>query len=249
MIEEMYKEETKEQEQNGSDDKTSKRDINEELASRSISTQENSPVRTEQINNVKAKPTNIDDPTSIGNSQTQSCFSLMGSSESQASFHYKEGTLQGNQKKTRTVELHTSNSISPMKADLRSHNMNNDKELYMKFGGERSNRDEYFTGTAGQEGGFGAYQIGEIGRFDPAQFAPRFSGSGVSLTLGLPHCENLSLSRAQQTYLSNQTLPLGRRLETGNEENDFINMNTPSSGHSADAYESINIQNKKRFAT
>lgn len=257
MIEEMYLEETKEQEENGSNDKASKSEISGELAS---TTQENSTVRTEQINNVKAKSTNINDPlsnlpstasTSTGNPQTQACFSLMGSSYARASFRDNEGTLQGNRKKTRTVELQNLNSIASMEADLRSDNMNSDKEFYMKFSGERSNRDDYYsiTGTAGQDSGFGAYQIGEMGRFDPEQFAPRFSGSGVSLTLGLPHCENLSLSRAQQTYLPNQNIPLGTRLEMGNESNDFGSMNTPSVAHSADAYESINIQNRKQFAT
>ncbi|GMI96714.1 BEL1-like homeodomain 1, embryo sac development arrest 29 [Hibiscus trionum] len=67
------------------------------------------------------------------------------------------------------------------------------------------------------------------------EFAPRFPGSGVSLTLGLPHCENLS-----QTFLPNQSLQMGR-LNIG-EPNEFgaINHSTP---HSSAAYE-----NRKRFA-
>ena len=96
--------------------------------------------------------------------------------------------------------------------------------------------------------GFGQYPIGDIGRFDTEQFAPRFSGNGVSLTLGLPHCENLSLSATHQTFLPNQNIQLGRRVEIGGEASEFGAINTPTP-HSSAAYESINIhQNRKRFA-
>lgn len=270
MVEEMYLEETKEQEQHtGSEDKTSKTEINEDMASKSMATQESSPIGTERMNGTKVKADNVHDPkaplnamsnspgavsASIGNTRNQSCFSLIGSSSSdshaQASYHDHDGMLQGSTKKARIGQLETSNTIRSMETDLKSEETN-DKELYMmKFSSERPSRDGYslLTGNAGQGGGFGAYPIGEIGRFDPEQFAPRFSGNGVSLTLGLPHCENLSLSGTQPPYLSNQNIPLGRRLEMGLETNDLCSINTPSAAHSANAYESINIQNRKRFA-
>ncbi|XP_062082460.1 BEL1-like homeodomain protein 1 [Humulus lupulus] len=60
--------------------------------------------------------------------------------------------------------------------------------------------------------GFGTYQVGDLGRFhsrdhhDHELMAPSlFHGNAVSLTLGLPHCENHTLSSetAQQSFLSN----------------------------------------------
>ncbi|XP_077241354.1 BEL1-like homeodomain protein 1 [Tasmannia lanceolata] len=226
MVEEMYMEETKEHEQNCSDDKTSKSEVNEELASKSVATQENSPNKTEAINGL-----NSPNPTSaMGNVRTQAGFSLIGSSDSQGSFHDKEGILGGNPKKARKNEFQNSNTVPLMSDDMdMKSDETNERDLCMKFN---------------HGGGFGAYQFGEIGRFDPEQFTPRFSGNGVSLTLGLPHCENLSLSGPQQTFLSNQNFPMGRRMEMSNEANDFCNMNTPS----ANAYENLNIPNRKRFA-
>ncbi|TKY48689.1 BEL homeodomain protein 1 [Spatholobus suberectus] len=85
-------------------------------------------------------------------------------------------------------------------------------------------------------------------RFNVAteHLASRFHGNGVSLTLGLPHDENLSISGAQHGFLS-QNIHLGRRLEMGTNGNEFCAINTPASSHSGTTYESIDIQNKKRF--
>ncbi|XP_058087393.1 BEL1-like homeodomain protein 1 [Magnolia sinica] len=283
MVEEMYLEETKELEQNGSDEKTSKSEINEEPALNSADPsqrRQNSPTSSEHINNVKTKMDKGGDPNGplapnstspnhpptsnmvMGNGRSQACFSLIGSPDTQASFHDKEGNVEGNRKKARNNELQCSDSLTSMSADtdMKSDDTNN-REFYLKFANERQSRDGYslITGGApnngggggGSGGGFGAFQIGESGRFDPEQFAPRFSSgnNGFSLTLGLPHCENLSLSGTQPTYLSNQNIQLGRRLEMSGEANDFCSLNAPSAAHSAaNAYESINIQNRKRFA-
>ena len=123
----------------------------------------------------------------------------------------------------------------------------NNEQLSMKFGDERQSRDGYsFMGSQTNFiGGFGQYPIGEIGRFDAEQFAPRFSGSGVYLTLGLPHCQKLSFSGTHHTFLPNQSIQLGRRVDIG-EPNEFGAINT-STPHSSAAYESINIKNPKRF--
>ncbi|KAL6005482.1 hypothetical protein ACLOJK_006049 [Asimina triloba] len=276
MVEEMYLEETKDADHNGSDVKTSKSEMNEERGSKSgdpSQQQHNSPATSEHVNHMKSKPeggvgdpsaslaaiSNCGNPASsnaaMGGARAQACFPLIGSPDTQASFHDKEVELQGSRKKARThVELPCSDSMTSMSAetDMKSDDTNN-RELYLKFGGERQGRDGYpiMTGPAGNGGGgsgFGAFQMGETGRFDPEQFAPRFSGSnGFSLTLGLPHCENLSLSATQQPYLSNQNLPMGRRIEMGSEASDFCSMNGPSAAHSSNAYESINIQSRKRF--
>ncbi|XP_042476501.1 BEL1-like homeodomain protein 1 isoform X2 [Macadamia integrifolia] len=234
MVEEMYTEELKEQEQNGgSEEKTSKSELNEESTGTKLTAQqENSPVRADQRNrNLKSN----------------------------------EGLMQGSPKKSRTT-THLQNSpgsFASMDMDVKPGETNN-RDFCAKFDDERQSRDGYSLlmgatshggGGGGGGGGFGGYSIGELaGRFDPDQFPPpRFSGNGVSLTLGLPHCENLSLSGThQQTYLSNQNnIQLGRRVEmagTG-EPNDYCGIsNTTPTSHSTAAYENINLQNRKRFA-
>ncbi|XP_068658793.1 BEL1-like homeodomain protein 1 [Aristolochia californica] len=264
MVEEMYVEETKEQVQNGSEDKAvSKSEDNEESASKSTSAQENSPTAsraTEHMNSLKFKPdSNSHDrlpstslnpsPTAMGGVRNQSCFPLMATSEPEARniFQDKEGMMQRHPKKTRN-EFQTSNATIPLmseEVDLKPEESDS-QELCE----ERQNRNGYslITSAASHGGGFGAFQLGDMGSFDPEQFAPRFPGNGVSLTLGLPHCENLSLSGTQQSFLSNQSMQMGRRLEMGNEANDFCSINTPTTTHSSNAYESLSIQSRKRFA-
>ncbi|KAF9598920.1 hypothetical protein IFM89_033118 [Coptis chinensis] len=255
MVEEMYTEETKDQELNGMEEKN-KNEFNEESGSKSNAHRQNSPTKTDQTRNLSpnqdsstepnAPPTlmsNSTVPTSTieENIRAQAGFFLMGASNT-------EGMAQGNSKKSRASELQNSpTSFQSIDMDMKPNET--DKDLCMKFGNERQGRDGYslITGTTNHGGAFGAYSMGEMGRFDPDQFTPRFSGNGVSLTLGLPHCENLSLSGGQQTYLSNQNIQLGRRLDMGGAEpNDFCGIN--SQQPSTTAYENINMQNRKRFA-
>ncbi|XVF07527.1 hypothetical protein REPUB_Repub06bG0146900 [Reevesia pubescens] len=246
MVEEMYLEEIKEQEQNGSEDKTSKSQNNEDSASKSTAP-EKSPAEN-QAKNFNSKQDSLTNQNAssmsnsnasttllAGNVRNQSGFSFIGSSE-------LEGITRGSRKKPRSTELLQSpTSVPSINMDIKQSDANN--EVSMKFG-----KDGYsFMGAnTNFMGGFGQYPIGEIGRFDAEQFAPRFSGNGVSLTLGLPHCENLSLSGTHQTFLPNQSMQMGRRLDIG-EPNEFGAIN-PSAPHSSAAYETINIQNRKRFA-
>ncbi|XP_047977866.1 BEL1-like homeodomain protein 1 [Salvia hispanica] len=98
-------------------------------------------------------------------------------------------------------------------------------------------------------GGFGSYPMGELGRFGAEQFQTTpYSGNGVSLTLGLPHCDNISMSGAHQSFLpNNQSMQLGRGVEMG-EANDFVGMNAAAAAANGNVYDNINIQNRKRFA-
>ncbi|XVE61392.1 hypothetical protein DITRI_Ditri06bG0035900 [Diplodiscus trichospermus] len=246
MVEEMYLEEIKEQEQNGSEDKTSKSQNNEDSASKSTAP-EKSPAdnqaksfSSKQNNPTKQNASSMSISTAstspvAANVRNQSGFSFIGSSE-------LAGITQGSPKKPRSSDLLQSpTSVPSINVDIKQSEADN--EVSIKFG-----KDGYsFMGTnTNFMGGFGQYPIGEIGRFDPEQFAPRFSGNGVSLTLGLPHCENLTLSGTHQTFLPNQSLQMGRRLDIG-EPNEFGAIN-PSTPHSSAAYDNINIQNPKRFA-
>jgi hypothetical protein len=250
MVEEMYMEEIKEQEQNGSEDKTSKSEHNEDAASRSVlqekgSVNGNLTRSFKSLDNSPDAPSAISIPTSStspvgGNLRNQSGFSFMGSSE-------LDGITQGSPKKPRSHDLIQSpTSVPSINMDIKPGEANNE-QVSMKFGDERQSRDGYsfMGGQTNFIGGFGQYPMGEIGRFDGEQFTPRFSGNGVSLTLGLPHCENLSLSGTHQTFLPNQNIQLGRRVEIG-EPNEYGALNT-STPHSSTAYESIDIQNRKRF--
>ena len=242
----MYLEEIKEQEQNGSENKTSKNQNNEDSASKSTA-----PERSPAENQAKSFSSKQDNSTNqnassmsistastsplAGNVRNQSGFSFIGSSE-------LEGITQGSPKKPRSTDLLQSpTSVPSINMDIKQNEAND--EVSMKFG-----KDGYsFMGTnTNFMGGFGQYPIGEIGRFDAEQFAPRFSGNGVSLTLGLPHCENLSLSGTHQTFLPNQSMQMGRRLDIG-EPNEFGAIN-PTTPHSSASYENINSQNRKRFA-
>jgi hypothetical protein len=255
MVEEMYLEELKEQEQNGSEDKTSK--SNDDSASKSSAFQEKSSATENQTRSFNSKQENSSNQNATaisiskastspvgGNIRNHSGFTLIGSSE-------LEGITQGSPKKPRSNDmLHSPSSVPSINMDVNMDIKPNEanEQLSMKFGDERQSRDGYsFMGSQTNFiGGFGQYPIGEIGRFDAEQFAPRFSGNGVSLTLGLPHCENLSLSGTHHTFLPNQSIQLGRRVDIG-EPNEFGAINT-STPHSSAAYESINIQNPKRFA-
>ncbi|KDP36113.1 hypothetical protein JCGZ_08757 [Jatropha curcas] len=249
MVEEMYMEEIKEQERNGSDDKKSKSEQKENSTSKSVGHEKGS-VNENQTKSFKSldSSTNQNAPaisTSpvAGNVRNQSGFSLIGSSE-------LEGLTQASPKRHRSTELIQSpNSVPSINMDVKPGETNNE-QISMKFGSERQSRDGYsFIGAQTNFiGGFGQYPIGELGRFDTEQqfTPPRFSGNAVSLTLGLPHCENLSLSATHQTFLPNQNIQLGRRVEMG-EPNEFGGINT-STPHSSTAYDSIDIQNRKRFA-
>ncbi|MCL7029293.1 hypothetical protein MKW94_021451 [Papaver nudicaule] len=253
MVEEMYMEEVKDREQNGLEDKTGKnKSIIDESGSKSTENSPGSSDQTKGLGSKQEKPTdtnvshttlsNLSIPTMEESIRAQAGF-FLGSSDA-------EGTVQGYSKKSRNLELQNSqNTIQPMDMEMKPPGETN-RELCMSFGNERLNRDGYslITEAANHGGAFGAYhhQMGELGRFDPEQFAPRFS-NGVSLTLGLPHCESLSTAGAQHNYLANQNVQLGRRLEIGNNEsNEYCGTSPPS--HSTTAYENLNMQNRKRFA-
>ncbi|KAL5545708.1 hypothetical protein UlMin_005395 [Ulmus minor] len=261
MVEEMYLEEIKEQEHNGSGEKMSK--SNDESESKSAAPKEKSPVATKnQTASFSSKQDNSGNqfgspaismstpstsPTGGNTGNHHTGFSFIGSSE-------LDGITQGSPKKPRNNNnnnemLQSPTSVPSINMDVKPGRLTND-QISIKFGEEeRQNRDEYsFMGSQTNFiAGFGQYPIGEIGRFDADQFAPRFSGNGVSLTLGLPHCENLSLSGTHQGFVPNQNIQLGRRVDHIGDTNEFGALNNQTQ-HSSAAFESINIQNPKRFA-
>nr|ACD39466.1 BEL29 protein [Solanum palustre] len=267
VVEEMYLEEIKEHEQNGLDqEKTSKLgEQNEDsTTSRSIATQDKSPGSDSQNKSFVSKQDNhlrqhnpaspmpmsnaMSIPPNGMNIRNQSAgFNLIGSPEIESI-----NITQGSPKKPRSNEmLHSPNSIPSINMDVKP----NEEQMSMKFGDDRQDRDGFslMGGPMNFMGGFGAYPIGEIARFSTEQFsAPYSTGGTVSLTLGLPHNENLSMSATHHSFLPipTQNIQIGRGgAEIGEPNHEFGSLNTPTSAHSTSSvYENFNIQNRKRFA-
>ncbi|OMO96273.1 hypothetical protein CCACVL1_05024 [Corchorus capsularis] len=273
MVEEMYLEEVKEQERNGSEEKSEPKDHS---GSASSSAQESASLNKmdHQVKSQSSRPNksinqiNITSPTDQFSNSTIStspnmrgtsllmpptAFNLIGSSDL-----IDVNAAQRSPKKPRgniLQDMHNNSHSSILSMDMDMKQGETRPEINIKFGDERmSSKDSYslLTGTANHGdggGGFGGYStMGEIGRFDPEQLTPRFHGNSVSLTLGLPHCDNLSLSGNQQNFLSNQNIQLGKRLELGPSESDFCGINTQQASHSSTGYDSIELHNRKRFA-
>ncbi|XP_022845743.1 BEL1-like homeodomain protein 1 [Olea europaea var. sylvestris] len=235
MVEEMYTEEMKEHEKNGSEEKTSKGGKNGVSTSKSTAApQENSPRNENQNKNFVAKQDNpinqsistcSTSPADETFRNNQSGFNLIGTSEI-------ESITRGRRKKPRSSAVPSTNM------DSNSTDANND-QIAMKFVNEGQNRDGFTLMGAPTNlmGGFGLYPMGDIGRFGTEQFQAPYSGNGtVSLTLGLPHCENLS--GTHQTFLPNHSI---RGVE-------IKQTNTPTSVHSTSMFGNINIQDRKRLA-
>lgn len=254
MVEEMYLEEIKEHEQNELDhEKTSKLgEQNEDsTTSRSIAPQEKSPGSDSQNKSFVSNQHNPASPMPMSNAtslspigmsiRNQSAgFNLIGSPEIESI-----NITQGSPKKPRSNEmLHSPNSVPSINMDVKP----NDEQMSIKFGDDRQDRDGFslMGGPMNFMGGFGAYPIGEIARFSPEQFSTPYSTSGtVSLTLGLPHNENLSMSATHHSFLPIPT----QNIQIGEANHEFGSLNTPTSAHSTtNVYENFNIQNRKRFA-
>lgn len=257
MVEEMYMEEMKEQELNGSEDNKSNKSTEEDPSTkttqdrvptseteskRSFNSKQDITTKNQNINPIVSIATPTTSP--IGNNNVRnnssSGFSFIGSSSELDGIT----TTQGSPKRTRNHEILQSHHNNVLKSSNETTN-NGQQIVSMKFvggGDERESRDGYcFMGNQTNFiAGFGQYPMEEIGRFDEENFTPRFSGNnnnnGVSLTLGLPH----------QSFMPNENIQLGRRLEIS-ENNEFGALNN-SNSHSSAAFESINMQNPKRFA-
>ncbi|KAK7312686.1 hypothetical protein VNO77_36745 [Canavalia gladiata] len=244
MVEEMYMEEVKQEKSNDSQDNNTNRskESSKELWSEGIGAQESSAMRVDQINVLQSKAERFknqttNSPTEISNSNSMSTSPLGGggggSLQSQSGFHLARSTCE---------MQNSPGSILSVDMEMKPHghtnnnNNNNSRDSNPKFSIENHGG-----------GGFGAFSMEDIGRFNVSeQLAPRYHGNGVSLTLGLPHSETHPLSGTQHGFLS-QNMHLG--IETN--ENEFCGgaINTPPSSHSGTSYESIDIQNRKRFAS
>jgi len=241
MVEEMYLEEMKEHELNGSEEKSSK--SGEDPAMKNSTPREKHPTSEIESKSFSSKQ-DVSKSQNNSMASTSPSTSPIGGRNVKNQFSFIGSSTQGSPKKARNHEILPSpNRASSMNMDVKMNEGNNEQQVSMD---ERQSRDGYsFMGSQTNfTSGFGQYPMEEIGRFDAEQFTPRFSGNGVSLTLGLPHCD--TLSGTHQTFLPNQNIQLGRGLDIG-QPNQFGVLNN-SSSHSSAAYESLNMQNPKRFA-
>ncbi|KAL2331883.1 hypothetical protein Fmac_019464 [Flemingia macrophylla] len=252
MVEEMYLEEIKDHEQKNGSESTRSKESNKEMGSNSNVAPESSAIKLdhlqtkqESFNNQNTSPTEISTNSSMGGSLQSHCgFHLAGSSD-----------MQRSPNKPRSSEMlqNSPSSILSVDMDMKHRDHANNRESNTRFGIERQHKDGYplMNGNETNGGGFGDFTMNDIGsRFNVTseQLASRLHGNGVSLTLGLPHNENISISGTQHGFLSQNNIHLGRRLEMGTNGNEFCAINTtPPSSHSGTTYESIDIQNRKRF--
>ncbi|KAJ3671393.1 hypothetical protein LUZ60_007472 [Juncus effusus] len=232
MVEEMYKEEIKDQEQNtGTGENSSKSDTDKDLNANSVT---QSGRKTEPQRNQSATQTNPLDQIGSAPMLTQT----------DSFYTSDEELMQPKLKKTRNDQPYGPNRISNSNSIHieTQHEEVNNRELLMKF----------MEGNArvgfGPNGSYGIDQE-PIGRFDSDHFTPRYGSNGVSLTLGLPHCETMPMSGAQTSFLTNE----GMRVQIGAEANEYCGLGSnggpgPSIGqHASNAYE-MDMQTRKSFA-
>lgn len=178
-------------------------------------------------------------------------FSIEGVSNDEV-FHdlRDEGVIPGKLKKARNGIEGSPYHFSPNMSTVVDFKMEESSQ-HGKFNDERHSSENYVLVHSGMvladsSGSSGSYQMGCLNRYGQESFTPKFSGSGgVSLTLGLQHSDGLSLSGTQQRCISSE----GRNRELGSVSHDYCNISETAAAHAANAYESINSENRKRFAT
>ncbi|CAO2827061.1 unnamed protein product [Amaranthus hypochondriacus] len=240
MIEEMYKEELKEQEQ--------KDGVSEEKAlgsSKENSTNEEN--IQENMNN--GEQNNGASTTSFIPITTNSITPFKGNDPMTQTHHgFSLNVPQRNPKRQRDDHV------------LGYENGADNGEILIKFGDEKQesgNEGGYPIISGGMNflggGELGSYPIGDIGRFETHDFSTPtrfFNGNGISLSLGLPpSCETHphggvldNLSTTNHSFLSSTQNIQFRRT------NEFGGMNSPPSHSSASAFECLEMQNRKGFA-
>ncbi|KAE8682463.1 BEL1-like homeodomain protein 10 [Hibiscus syriacus] len=232
MVEEMYMEEVKEQQERANGSEEIITEPQKESGS-SCSAQSKPKSINQNNNNNNASPANQFSNSTISTSPMAG--SLLQQSFNLAGLSSLNGAAQTSPKRPRNDLQNSPIGIVHVEMDMKQGET---REINMKLGDERLFKDgySYLNGSV-----YGSMR--EIGRFDAdqQQFPPAFNGnSGVSLTLGLPHCEN------RQNFVSNHNInDVGRRLELGGNESDIYGINTQQqASHPTD----IQMQNTKRFA-
>ncbi|KAJ7214711.1 hypothetical protein O6H91_01G151900 [Diphasiastrum complanatum] len=114
-----------------------------------------------------------------------------------------------------------------IKSDGTSSNVVDKTDQKFGMAGSRNSTEQYSFPLNGSihpdVGCFGAYAQGNLNRYGSGGLDSRCPGNGVSLTLGLRHCD--SLPAAQQTYLhSTQNITVESRQNIGNNNHEYNNF-------------------------
>ncbi|KAK8550769.1 hypothetical protein V6N13_119271 [Hibiscus sabdariffa] len=238
MVEEMYMEEVKER-TNGSEEimNSNKSDQQKESGS-SSSAQTMDQVKAQSKPKSIYQNNNTSSTDQFSNSTISTSPMGAGPLLQQTSPLSLVGPSSFEPKRPRNDLQNSPIGILPMEMDMEQGEMN------VKLGDERLFKDGYSYSSGSVYG-----SMREIERFngDQQQLPPGFNGnSGVSLTLGLPHSDNLSLSGNRRNFVSNHNInQLGGRLESGASQSDIYGINTQQpASHPGDP----ELQNRKRFA-
>ncbi|KAF3665296.1 BEL1-like homeodomain protein 6 [Capsicum annuum] len=228
MVEEMYLEEVKNQEQNSTTSQDDKNKENNTMVSKSIAPhEEKQPITTSLLQD----GTEISTST-ISTSPTVDAASLQAQHAHNFSFL---GTFNMENTTTNTTAVvdHMENNAKKPRNDMQKYSPSSILSSVDMEAKARESSNKGFNNPL-----MAAYAMGDFGRFDPhEQMTANFHGNGVSLTLGLPPSENLAMPVSQQNYLSNQNIDMGSRPEMGSHYNRM-------------GYESIDFQSgNKRFPT
>ncbi|RWW57301.1 hypothetical protein BHE74_00035921 [Ensete ventricosum] len=230
MVEEMYLEEIKDQEQNNSDENASKSDAIGSSTSKCNAPQEGSPTATppsDSLKNDLKQTLESVQPSSFVHGQNQA-------------YYDRDAITQPRVKKTRCNDSpHVNPMANPLTVGSKPDETSNQEILMQLMDGRQGVGEQGYqllAGTTSHGGNYGAYPMGELRTFDAEHFSRRFSGNGVSLTLGLQHSGNLPLSVAQASFLSSDSMRLGRRLEMSSEGSDYCSLNhNTAAAHSSNA--------------
>ncbi|GER29017.1 BEL1-like homeodomain 1 family protein [Striga asiatica] len=231
MVEEMYMEEMKEHEKNNTDHNNNNNNNNKTS-------------KIEQSNN------NTDDPTSKTPNQNPSPTNLTPQKHDEPPHTQNPPPIISISSPT-PIPRHIPSgfniigpSSSPSEIEALSAQQSPKKLRFGPNMDETRARDRPGFGLIGGPtnfiGGFGAYPMGELGRFGPEQQQQQqqfhggsgpYLGNGVSLTLGLP---NIGAHQSFMQPGGGQGMQMGEAGEFGQT--------------STNVYESISIQGRKRFA-
>ncbi|KAI3461247.1 hypothetical protein Pfo_017910 [Paulownia fortunei] len=270
MVEDMYLEEMKNQEQISSEENTTKAGPDKELGSKSNPRQENNSTtaRMDQLHALQSKQGNL--ILNLVPSPTEMSASTITTTPTGASLQARPGfaqlinslNMENLQEKNPKRPRNDAQDNSPssilsvemeMKAGETGKGFNN-----IKFSTDHGQRRENYlsmaaanTSTAHHSTGFGTYGIGELGRFNAdQQLATGFQANNFSLTLALPPSETSPVAH-QQNFLSHRNFEFGTRIESGAVESSRVNginqAAAAASSHSNIGYEILDFQNRKAF--
>ncbi|CAN4099017.1 unnamed protein product [Withania somnifera] len=234
MVEEMYLEEVKNQEQNRTTSQDNKNKETNRVSNSNVPPphEEKQPITSSLLQDGTTPPTEISTST-ISTSPTAGA-SIQGAHQAH-NFSFLGSFNMENTDTTAVAAAvdHIENNAKKPRNDMQKYSPSSILSSLDMEAKARGASNKGFNNPL-----VAAYAMGDFGRFDPhEQMTANFHGNGVSLTLGLPPSVNLAMPVSQQNYLSNQDSDMGSRSEMGSHYNRM-------------GYENIDFQSgNKRFPT